>query len=42
MINKKVKKAFEAGLTPILCCGEIFRAERNGHYLRLDPYADQI
>ncbi|MBE5894695.1 MAG: triose-phosphate isomerase [Lachnospiraceae bacterium] len=22
MLNKKVKKAFEAGLTPILCCGE--------------------
>ena len=22
MLNKKVKKAFESGLTPILCCGE--------------------
>ena len=22
LLNKKVKKAFEAGLTPILCCGE--------------------
>ncbi|MDY3991889.1 MAG: triose-phosphate isomerase, partial [Lachnospiraceae bacterium] len=22
LLNKKVKKAFESGLTPILCCGE--------------------
>ena len=31
-LNKKVKKAFEAGLTPILCCGESLELrERNAY-----------
>ena len=30
MINKKVKKALEAGLTPILCCGESLEQRENG------------
>ena len=33
MINKKVLKAFEHGITPIICCGESL-TQRN-------PYADQ-
>ncbi len=32
-VNKKVLKAFEHGLTPIMCCGETLDAERAGHYL---------
>ena len=28
LLNKKVKKAFEKGLTPILCCGETLEQER--------------
>ena len=35
-VNKKVLKAFEYGLTPIICCGE-----RAGYHPRLDPSADQ-
>ena len=38
-VNKKVLKAFEHGLTPIMCCGEISGAERAGHYHGLDPSA---
>ena len=30
MINKKVKKALEAGLTPILCCGESLEQREMG------------
>ena len=30
LLNKKVKKAFEAGLTPILCCGETLEQRELG------------
>jgi len=30
LLNKKVKKAFEAGLTPILCCGETLEQREIG------------
>ncbi len=30
LLNKKVKKAFEAGLTPILCCGETLEQREAG------------
>ena len=30
LLNKKVKKAFEAGLTPILCCGETLAQREMG------------
>ena len=30
LLNKKVKKAFEAGLTPILCCGESLEQREQG------------
>jgi len=30
LLNKKVKKAFEAGLTPILCCGESLEQRETG------------
>ena len=30
LLNKKVKKAFEAGLTPILCCGETLEQREMG------------
>ena len=30
MLNKKVKKAFEHGLTPILCCGETLEQRESG------------
>ncbi len=42
-LNKKVKKAFEAGLTPILCCGESLELrERNAYidWIRLQIRAD--
>ena len=32
MINKKLKKAIEAGLKPILCCGESLTLRENGTY----------
>ena len=32
MINKKLKKAHEAGLKPILCCGESLELRENGTY----------
>ena len=42
-LNKKVKKAFEAGLTPILCCGESLELrERNAYkdWINLQIKAD--
>lgn len=30
LLNKKVKKAIEAGLTPILCCGETLEQRESG------------
>lgn len=30
LLNKKVKKAFESGLTPILCCGESLEQREEG------------
>ena len=32
LLNKKVKKAIEAGLTPILCCGESLALRKAGTY----------
>lgn len=40
MLNKKVKKAFEAGLTPILCCGETLEQREMG--ITLDWIRTQI
>ena len=39
-VNKKVLKAFEHGITPIICCGETL-TQRAGCYHRLHPSADQ-
>ena len=33
MINKKVLKAFEHGITPIICCGETLTQRKQGIYL---------
>ena len=33
MLNKKVLKAFEHGLTPILCCGESLTQRKQGIYI---------
>ena len=33
LINQKVKKAFEAGLSPILCCGESLELRKAGTYV---------
>ena len=30
LLNKKVKKAFEAGITPIMCCGETLEQREQG------------
>ena len=38
-VNKKVLKAFEHGITPIMCCGETLDAERAGSYNGLHPSA---
>ena len=41
--NKKVKKAFEAGLTPILCCGESLEQREMGvtmDWIRLQIKSD--
>ena len=38
-VNKKMLKAFEHGLTPIMCCGESLDAERAGCYHGLHPPA---
>ena len=40
-VNKKVLKAFEHGLTPIICCGETLYPERTGHHSGLDPQAGE-
>ena len=40
LLNKKVKKAFEAGLTPILCCGESLEQREMG--ITLDWIRTQI
>ena len=32
-VNKKVKKAFEHGLTPIICCGETLTQRKQGIYI---------
>ena len=32
-VNKKIKKAFEYGLTPIVCCGETLTQRRQGIYI---------
>ncbi len=38
-INKKMHKAFEHGLTPIMCCGESLETERAGRDHGLHPSA---
>ena len=38
-VNKKMLKAFEHGLTPIMCCGETLDSERAGRYHGLYPSA---
>ena len=43
LLNKKVKKAFEAGITPILCCGESLEQREMGvtlDWLRLQIKSD--
>ena len=40
-VNKKVLKAFEHGLTPIMCCGESLEQRRAGHHHGLDPSAGE-
>ena len=43
LLNKKVKKAFEAGLTPILCCGESLEQRAMGvtmDWIRLQIKSD--
>ncbi len=43
LLNKKVKKAFEAGLTPILCCGETLEQRELGvtlDFIRLQLKSD--
>lgn len=43
LLNKKVKKAFEAGLTPILCCGESLEQREMGvtmDWIRLQIKSD--
>lgn len=43
LLNKKVKKAFEAGLTPILCCGETLEQRESGvtlDFIRLQIKSD--
>ena len=44
-LNKKVKKAFEAGLTPILCCGETLEQREMGvtmDWIRLQIKSDLV
>ena len=38
-VNKKVLKAFEHDITPIICCGETL-TEKTGYLRGLDSYAD--
>ena len=43
LLNKKVKKAFEKGLTPILCCGETLEQRESGvtlDWIRLQIKSD--
>ncbi len=43
LLNKKVKKAFDAGLTPILCCGETLEQREMGvtmDWIRLQIKSD--
>ena len=43
LLNKKVKKAFEAGITPILCCGESLEQRELGvtmDWIRLQSKSD--
>ena len=45
LLNKKVKKAFEAGLTPILCCGETLEQREMGvtmDWIRLKIKSDLV
>lgn len=45
LLNKKVKKAFEAGLTPILCCGESLEQREMGvtmDWIRLQIKSDLV
>ena len=45
LLNKKVKKAFEAGLTPILCCGETLEQREMGvtmDWIRLQIKSDLV
>ena len=45
LLNKKVKKAFEAGLTPILCCGESLEQREMGvtmDWIRLQGIRDCV
>ena len=45
LLNKKVKKALEAGLTPILCCGESLEQRETGvtmDWIRLQIKSDLV
>ena len=45
LLNKKVKKAFEAGLTPILCCGETLEQRKMGitlDWIRMQIKSDLV
>ena len=45
LLNKKVKKAFEAGLTPILCCGETLEQREMGitlDWIRIQIKSDLV
>ena len=45
LLNKKVKKAFEKGLTPILCCGESLEQREMGvtmDWIRLQIKSDLV
>ena len=45
LLNKKVKKAFDAGLTPILCCGETLEQREMGvtmDWIRLQIKSDLV
>ena len=45
LLNKKVKKAIEAGLTPILCCGETLEQREMGvtmDWIRLQIKSDLV
>ncbi len=45
LLNKKVKKAFEAGLTPVLCCGETLEQREMGitlDWIRMQIKSDLV